>query len=563
METIQKSVVYAFAIALMMFTSCESETTKMENKLKGFIANYEQRVKPLYKEANVAYWDASISGKAEDWARAEKTQLKLTELHANKEDFDILQEIKESGAVQEPLLVRQMNVLYNSYLYNQADIEKLKEKIRLETAVEQKYSNFRAAVGGKSVTDNEIEEILKTSTNNALLKEAWLAHKNIGPLVSEDVRKLARLRNQIARELKFANYHEMSLKLSDQEPEDVLNLFDELDVLTHKAFAHLKEDIDLHLANRYKIKKEELMPWHYQNRFFQEAPRIYNVDLDKYYANQDVVKLTSDFFQGIGLEIDSMLANSDMYEKPGKNQHAYCIHIDREGDVRVLCNIRPSYYWMNTNLHEFGHAVYDKSLDFSLPFVLRSPAHTFTTEAIAMIFGRLASNPVWMRDMGIITHDEMGKIAEASFNSLRLEQLVFSRWSQVMYRFEKAMYEDPEQDLNALWWNLVETYQLIRKPEDRNEPDWATKIHIALYPCYYHNYHLGELLASQLFYYITRNVLGSDDFRNQSFVNHPEIGKYLVEKVFMPGNRWYWNYMIEKATGEKLTAKYYAKQFVK
>lgn len=128
---------------------------------------------------------------------------------------------------------------------------------------------------------------------------------------------------------------------------------------------------------------------------------------------------------------------------------------------------------------------------------------------------------------------------------------------------ENTPYEDPEQDLNALWWNLVETYQLIRKPEDRNEPDWATKIHIALYPCYYHNYHLGELLASQLFYYITRNVLGSDDFRNQSFVNHPEIGKYLVEKVFMPGNRWYWNYMIEKATGEKLTAKYYAKQFVK
>jgi peptidyl-dipeptidase A len=30
----------------------------------------------------------------------------------------------------------------------------------------------------------------------------------------------------------------------------------------------------------------------------------------------------------------------------------------------------------------------------------------------------------------------------------------------------------------------------------------------------------------------------------------------------MPGARYYWNDMIEKATGEKLTPKYYAKQFV-
>jgi peptidyl-dipeptidase A len=30
----------------------------------------------------------------------------------------------------------------------------------------------------------------------------------------------------------------------------------------------------------------------------------------------------------------------------------------------------------------------------------------------------------------------------------------------------------------------------------------------------------------------------------------------------MPGARFYWNDMIENATGEKLTARYYADQFV-
>ena len=54
---------------------------------------------------------------------------------------------------------------------------------------------------------------------------------------------------------------------------------------------------------------------------------------------------------------------------------------------------------MSTSLHEFGHAVYDKYNDRNLPWVLREPAHTFTTEAIAMLFGRFASNAAWIKAM--------------------------------------------------------------------------------------------------------------------------------------------------------------------
>jgi peptidyl-dipeptidase A len=163
-----------------------------------------------------------------------------------------------------------------------------------------------------------------------------------------------------------------------------------------------------------------------------------------------------------------------------------------------------------------------------------------------------------MKNMGIIDSTECEKIKDDSFKALRLQMLVFSRWAQVMYRFEKSMYENPGQDLNALWWNIVEKYQLLKKPADRNMPDWASKIHIALYPCYYHNYLLGEMLASQLYIYMTENVSA-----NKSFVGEKAIGNYLKEKVFMPGARYYWNDMIEKATGEKLTARFYARQFVK
>jgi peptidyl-dipeptidase A len=534
----------------------------MENELKQFIAHHDSVVKPLNKNGSLAYWDASISGKDSDFAQYAYFVKQLNLVYSNKEGFATLKKIKESNAVKDTLLVRQLEILYNAYLSNQTDTAKLNKITEYETLIEKKYSNYRAEVNSKVYTDNEIEETLLKSTNSKELEDVWLAHKKIGTLVASDIIALVKLRNEVAHELGFDNFHQMSLKISEQDPQGIDQLFDELDTLTRPTFIKLKGEIDAYLAKRCNINPSMLMPWHYQNRFFQEAPKIYTVDFDKYYKDKNLETLTRDYYKGIGIPIDDIIAHSDLYEKPGKNQHAFCTDIDNEGDVRVLCNLKSNQYWMNTMLHEFGHAAYDKYIDPSLPYTLREPAHIFTTEAIAMMFGRFSTNPQWIKDMLGISEEERAKIADDCIKSLRLEQMVFSRWTQVMYRFEKSMYENPDQDLNKLWWDLVEKYQMIKKPESRNEPDWASKIHIATSPCYYHNYQLGELLASQLQHYIATNILKADDMRNISYFNNPAVGKYLLDKVFMPGSKYRWNDMIEKATGEKLTAKYYAKQFV-
>jgi peptidyl-dipeptidase A len=544
-------------VALSLLPGCTSKQEKAETMMKDFISSYETKVIPLYKEASLASWNANITGTDADWAKSEKASFDLTKIYTDSSAFKQLKELKEGGLVKDSLLARQLDLIYNSYLGGQVDPSLLAEQIRMETEISKKYSNFRANLKGKELTDNQIEDILKNSKVSSDLQAAWEAHKMIGPVVAEDIIKLVKHRNMIARKTGFSNYHEMTLKLSGQDPAEVTQIFDELDDLTRESFTRLKVDIDAFFAKQYSLRITELKPWHYQNRFFQEAPEIYPVDFDKYYENQDPVKLAAKFYDGIGLNVDAILAKSDLYEKPGKNQHAFSTDIDRSGDVRTLDNVKPDSYWMNTMLHELGHGVYSYYNDRNLPFTLRDAAHSFTTEAIANLFGRFATDPVWMNEMGLIDKNESEKIMPAGKNALRLQMLVFSRWAQVMYRFEKSMYEDPDQDLNQQWWNMVEKYQLLSRPEDRNMPDWATKIHVALYPCYYHNYLLGEMLASQWYYYITTNIS-----KNRSFVGEKAVGNYLREKVFMPGTRYYWNDMIEKSTGEKLTAKYYAKQFV-
>ncbi len=560
----QPAIVLVVSILALVLHGCSNpEQQKMTSEFQQFISDFEAQIRPLSKSQNLAYFQATISGKDEDYQRSADFEIQLNKVYADKQAFGRLKRFKDSGKIVDPLLARQLDVLYRTFLGKQIDDVKIEALVRRQNAIEKQFSTFRAQVDGKKYTDNEIEGILKSSSRPDLLESVWKASKEIASAVAPQVLELVKLRNGVAGELGFANYHTMQLALGEQDPDEIEALFDELDELTRDSFTKVKNHMDVYLAARYGIAREQLRPWHYQNRYFQEAPKIYEIDLDEYYQDQDVAALTTRYFAGLGLPIDDLVARSDLFEKAGKYQHAYCIDIDRQGDVRVVCNVKPNYSWMNTMLHEFGHAVYDKFQDPTTPWAIREPAHTLTTEAIAMLFGRFASDAAWMHDVVGLSETERDRIANDSFNNLRLEQLVFSRWVQVMYRFEKAMYEDPDQDLNSLWWDLVEKYQMLQKPEGRNQPDWASKIHVALYPAYYHNYMMGELLASQLYYHISEKVLNTKDVRNQSFSNQKVVGEYLIKQVFEPGNKYFWNEMIEKATGEKLTAKYFARQFVR
>ena len=545
--------------AAVLITSSNNK----EMELKELLTKIENEVKPLRTESNIAMWNGSISGNEEDFAKSAQAQEKVTAYLSDKEIFSQLKSFKESGKIKDPVLVRQLDVVYNQFLANQADIALLNKIISKSTNLERMYGEYRASLNGKSITDNDVENILRTSTDNNELKAVWESHKGIGRVVEKELIELVKMRNQVAQSLGFDNYHSMSLELSGQDPKQITAILDELDSLTRDAFSQLKDEMDEAFAKRYKVKREELMPWHYQGRYFQEAPNLYPIDIDKFYEGKNLEKLTADFYHSIGLDINKMMSKSSLYPQEGKNQHAFCIDIDGDGDVRVLCNLASNEQWMGTMLHEFGHAIYAQTHDEnrSLPYSLRDAAHIFTTEAVAMIFGRLSRNAAWMQKSLGLTDEQKESIEEECFKSLRLQQVVFSRWVQVVYRFEKEMYANPDQDLNGLWWNLVEKYQQIRKPEGRNEPDYATKIHIALYPCYYHNYQLGEIFASQMHNYIVTNISKSNDMKNECYCGNKEIGKWMSEKIFSPGMLLEWDKFIENATGERLTAKYYAEQF--
>jgi peptidyl-dipeptidase A len=525
-----------------------------------FLEEHVSRVAPLVEEANRAYWRASLTGKPEDFERYSDLTLEIQKIYSDRADFKKISRWREDGAIRDPLKRRQLDLLYLAYLRNQID-PKLNERItKLSSEIENRFNVFRGKIDGREVTLNDIQEILRKSTDSELRRKAWEASKAVGSEVAADVVRLAKLRNEAARQLGFDNYYAMALALSEQDEEELVRLFDELDELTREPFAAMKAEVDRLLADRYGLSPEELRPWHYEDPFFQEAPQVYQVDLDRYFEDKDVVELVAAFYEGIGLKAQEVISRSDLFEKPGKLPHAYCIDIDRKGDVRVLANVKNDEAWASTMLHELGHAVYSVNIDRDLPYLLREEAHAFTTEAVAMFFGRLTKNPAWLEKIAGVPHEEARRITPMLEKSQRLAQLVFARWCQVMFRFERALYQNPDQDLNRLWWRLVERYQLVAAPPGRNAPDWASKIHVVSYPVYYHNYMLGELLASQIDHAIRSNVLRGED--PEGFAGRPEVGRFLKERLFRAGKRYPASELVEKATGERLTARYFAEQFV-
>jgi peptidyl-dipeptidase A len=179
-----------------------------------------------------------------------------------------------------------------------------------------------------------------------------------------------------------------------------------------------------------------------------------------------------------------------------------------------------------------------------------------------MMFERLSKRASFLKEMKIKVQDPKAYDG-AGARALRMQLLIFSRWCQVMLRFEKSMYEYPTQDLNKLWWDLVEKYQMLKRPEGRNAPDYASKIHIATVPVYYHNYMMGELFASQLHHAICRELYKDVDPNQVIYVDNKDVGQYMRRRVFERGRQLPWNDLTKEATGDFLNAKAFAEDFKK
>ncbi len=558
-------------------------------EVEAFITGLEERVAPVELAVREAWWDLATTGTGEAQAELVRAGKEYNRLFADREEYERIRDLHEGrDAIEDGVLRRQIEVLYLTFAALQGDGETLDRIEELEAEANATYGNHRGIVGGEEVGENEIRDILRFSDDGAQRREAWEASKTVGREVEGTVRELARLRNRLAREAGYPDHFHRSLALQEIDAGELDGIMSRLEAATDAPFRDLKDDLDERLKQRFGV--ETVLPWHLWDPFFQsckqaapafarpaswrgsggasglgdgaatsdaepDAVPASEMDVDRFFRDRDLRELTRRTYDAMGLEVRDVLAKSDLHEREGKNQHAFCLSVSRDYpyDVRVLANVRPDSYWMDTMLHEFGHAVYDKYINPKLPYFLRTVSHTCTTEAIALMMGSLAEEPGWLSAIAGIPKADLEDIRERLLWGERADRLVFTRWALVMFNFERELYADPDrEDLNSLWWDLVERIQLVDRPPGRDEPDWAAKIHVAVAPVYYHNYVLGNLISAQLRNHLETRVTGGEPFFASEVA-----GRYLQEAVFGPGARNGWQDTVLGATGERLNPGYF------
>src|SRR5262245_55500531 len=210
------------------------------NEIEKFIQTTIEHVKPLYKAYMLAEWESATTGTPEANQRNQAAQAAYMRFWADPERYADAKRIYESGEARDPLLARQIKLIYLATAQNRQDEATIEKLTRLEAEVREQYYNFRAEVGGKKISDNELDEILSKSRDSAQVQAAWEASKQIGAQVADKVRELARVRNASARAQGFRDHFQRSLTLDEIDEAQLLNLFARLETSTNEPFAKLK-----------------------------------------------------------------------------------------------------------------------------------------------------------------------------------------------------------------------------------------------------------------------------------------------------------------------------------
>ena len=302
-----------------------------------------------------------------------------------------------------------------------------------------------------------------------------------------------------AHALGYRDWFALSVATSEMDEEKLFATLDEADRATAEPFARWKAGLDATLAARFGCAGPSSRPWHYADPFFQEVPAEGGVDLDPLLEERDIVELSRRTYDGLGLETRSVLERSDLFPRDGKSQHAFCIDVDRAGDIRVLANVVPEPV---LDGHDAARArprdVRRWASTPRSPWLLRD-THLVVTEGIAILMGRLASDAEWLERVLGVDPTTSPRSTAGSARARAAELLVFTRWVLVMTNFERSLYADPESDLDARWWELVERYQLVTPPDGRGATRTGRRRSTSpARPVYYHNYLYGQIVASQL-----------------------------------------------------------------
>lgn len=584
-------VLLATAVLLGLLISCvqpspELETKRVESMARvaladSFLSRWSAEYGRLYAESSEAEWLTNtkiVEGDPTNARRNDAAKAALAAFVGSEKVIATCRDLLAHEPELPPLQVRQLKAI----LYLAADKpatakELVAERIAAETRQTEALFGYTFQLGGKEVTTNDLDRVLKGETDLAKRQAAWEASKEVGRTLKDGLADLQRLRNGTVRALGYPDFFAYQVSEYGMTSDEMLALNDQLVRQLRPLYRELHTWARHELAQRYGVPVPDQLPAHWlPNRWSQDwnaLLEVGGVDLDG--ALQDKtpqwqVEQAERFYVSLGFPVlpRSFYDKSSLYPVPEgaaykKNNHASAWHMDLDQDVRSLMSVESNSEWYETTHHELGHIYY--YLCYArpeVPLILRAGANRAYHEAVGTLMGLAAMQPRFMAAIGLTEGGKVPALTDETKRQLLLRDalnyVVFMPWScGVMTRFEQELYgrELPKGQWNRRWWELVEKYQGVVPPTERGEEfcDAATKTHINDDAAQYYDYGLSFVLLFQLHDHIARTIL-QEDPRDTNYFGRKDVGDFL-KKILAPGASVDWRELMRDTLGEELSAE--------
>ena len=577
----QKKFYLGIVLTALLFSCAnENEKTTVNEKLsaeaQNFLDNYTKEFQKLYYASSEAEWKSNTYIKEGDTLTGYETRVANEAFATFTGSENNINEAKKFLAQKESLnalQIKQLETILYAAANNPAIVKDVvKERIKAETAQNDKMFGFTFRIDNKEVTPNDIDKIMGDETNVIKRQKAWEASKEVGKELKEGLSNLQQLRNKTVQALGYNDYFayqvseygmtvEEMRKTTQQMVKDVWPLYRELH--TYARYT---------LAKKYNVPVPEMLPAHWlPNKWGQDWSGLVNVegiDLDgviKEKGPEWIVKTGENFYVSLGFDKlpASFYEKSSLYpvtEKDDfkKNTHASAWHLNLDKDVRSLMSIVPNTEWYETTLHELGHIYYYQTYtNKDVPPLLRAGANRGFHEAMGSLMGLAAMQKPFLQELGLLGKDVKTDETQTLLKEA-LNYVVFLPFSAgVMTEFEYELYSNnlSAEAYNAKWWELTKQYQGIVPPTERGAEycDAASKTHINNDAAQYYDYAISYVLLFQFHDHIAKQILKQNPHAT-NYYGSKATGEFL-QSLMYPGSSKDWRILMKEKLGSEMSAK--------
>ncbi|UYZ63832.1 M2 family metallopeptidase [Hymenobacter weizhouensis] len=542
-----------------------------------FLTQYSAEYQRLYTQSAEAEWRSNtriVAGDTSNAGATARANERLAAFMGSTQNIQRLRELLEHKQDLTELQVKQLQTaLYNAANSPQTIADVVKRRIKAETAQTEKLYGFDYKYAGKSVTTNDLDELLRKERNPLKRQQIWEASKAIGPTLKDGLLNLRELRNQTVQALGYPDYFTYQASDYGLSREEMMQLVRKINEELRPLYRELHTYARYELAKKYGVKQvPDYLPASWlPNRWGQDWSAMVDVqglNIDPVLAKKGAewqVQQAERFYQSLGFPAlpQSFYEKSSLYPLPKdatykKNNHASAWHLDLNQDVRSLMSVEGNTEWYETTHHELGHIYYYLTYtNPQVPVLLRQGANRAYHEAMGSLMGLAATQKPFLAGLSLVDANAKTDQTQTLLKEA-LNYAVFIPFaSGVMSEWENSFYADklPADQLNARWWQLCKQYQGIVPPTARGENylDPATKTHINDDPAQYYDYALSYVILFQLHDHIAKKILKQDPHAT-NYYGSKEVGQFLAD-IMRPGSSKDWRTVLKEKTGEDLSAR--------